>query len=407
MKKFLCYDTNDAVSGKINVDSRGMLKPNSTVPSGSAPYQQLVTDGSGNVNWEDRLAYDDSKVIVDAGNGIQYVHVSDDIGELNATDGAKLYFTIDDGSPAGNARADTLHGVGDLLGCICCYIALTDNVVVGSVVFPKRGIYLYKYESEFVSSVANLPEHANETDPLPEPVITWDGNIGEIKKLDEKLLPDTVATKSEVKAAQTTANAALAKFPLEYSDVVDTPFSAVEVPGEVTTYSRSSVKGGTFIELVISNPSDLTGSGFYKVSSDIFDFEDIYKICYKFKYSSGASGNLISVDDLEPKVNFSSDHSVFLINNDILFCGSTGTFTITINGRTESFSVAETGIYSYTCIMSSSRSFVNHIELTKKVSGFIQSGKPVLIPSSTEGSTKKFKITVDDSGTISATEVTS
>ena len=51
MKKFLCYDTNDAASGKINVDNRGMLKPNSTVPSGSAPYQQLVTDGTGNVNW--------------------------------------------------------------------------------------------------------------------------------------------------------------------------------------------------------------------------------------------------------------------------------------------------------------------------------------------------------------------
>lgn len=26
MKKFLCYDTNDAASGKIGVDSRGMLK---------------------------------------------------------------------------------------------------------------------------------------------------------------------------------------------------------------------------------------------------------------------------------------------------------------------------------------------------------------------------------------------
>ena len=58
MKKFLCYDTNDAASGKINVDNRGMLKPNSTVPStNGAPYQQLVTDGSGNTQWEDRLAY--------------------------------------------------------------------------------------------------------------------------------------------------------------------------------------------------------------------------------------------------------------------------------------------------------------------------------------------------------------
>ena len=63
MKKFLCYDTNDAASGKINVDNRGMLKPNSTVPSGSAPYQQLVTDGTGNTKWEDRLAYAETKLV--------------------------------------------------------------------------------------------------------------------------------------------------------------------------------------------------------------------------------------------------------------------------------------------------------------------------------------------------------
>jgi hypothetical protein len=33
-------------------------------------------------------------------------------------------------------------------------------------------------------------------------------------------------------------------------------------------------------------------------------------------------------------------------------------------------------------------------------------GKAMIVKSSTEGSTKRFKITVDDSGTISATEVT-
>ena len=58
MKKFLCYDTNDAASGKINVSANGVLKPNSTVPStNGASYQQLVTDGKGGVKWEDRLAY--------------------------------------------------------------------------------------------------------------------------------------------------------------------------------------------------------------------------------------------------------------------------------------------------------------------------------------------------------------
>ena len=52
-----------------------------------------------------------------------------------------------------------------------------------------------------------------------------------------------------------------------------------------------------------------------------------------------------------------------------------------------------------------SKAMTANLELTKKVSGFIQSGKPVLIPSSTEGSTKKFKITVDDSVKLTATDV--
>lgn len=33
MKKFLCYDTEAAARGEINVDSRGMLKPTSSVSS--------------------------------------------------------------------------------------------------------------------------------------------------------------------------------------------------------------------------------------------------------------------------------------------------------------------------------------------------------------------------------------
>ena len=57
MKKFLCYDTNDVANGKIDVDSRGVLKPNSTVPSGGEPYQQLVIDETGNVKWKNPPAY--------------------------------------------------------------------------------------------------------------------------------------------------------------------------------------------------------------------------------------------------------------------------------------------------------------------------------------------------------------
>ena len=66
MKKFLCYDTNDAASGKINVSTNGVLRPNSTVPStNGASCQQLVTDDDGNTKWEDRLAYDNRTMLVE------------------------------------------------------------------------------------------------------------------------------------------------------------------------------------------------------------------------------------------------------------------------------------------------------------------------------------------------------
>ena len=66
MKKFLCYDTNDAASGKVNVSANGVLRPNSTVPStNGTAYQQLVTGGDGSVKWDDRLAYETDPVMTE------------------------------------------------------------------------------------------------------------------------------------------------------------------------------------------------------------------------------------------------------------------------------------------------------------------------------------------------------
>ena len=106
MKKFLCYDTNDAASGKINVDSRGMLKPNSTVPSGGTPYQQLVTDSTGTAKWEDRLAYVEQsfeKITYDSyeettfnnGNGTYEGQFPVNISSSECPDGTKLKVSLD------------------------------------------------------------------------------------------------------------------------------------------------------------------------------------------------------------------------------------------------------------------------------------------------------------------------
>lgn len=59
MKKFLCYDTEQAARGEINVDSRGMLKPvdselNEIIllssTSGSSKKFKITVDDSGAIS---------------------------------------------------------------------------------------------------------------------------------------------------------------------------------------------------------------------------------------------------------------------------------------------------------------------------------------------------------------------
>ena len=181
MKKFLCYDTNDAASGKIGVDNRGMLKPNSTVPSGSAPYKQLVTDGEGNAKWEDRLAYEKSRVVVDAGADISLVKVADEVPSLViAGKPATIYFDQGNFDGVVSQFGNTLLGVIQN-GTPMVLIALTDNCEIGSGVLPEKGVYFY-----------NDPEsHVNRCVIDGTLEFTWDGSFYAPKQIDEKFIPKT------------------------------------------------------------------------------------------------------------------------------------------------------------------------------------------------------------------------
>ena len=185
MKKFLCYDTNDAVSGKINVDSRGMLKPNATVPStNGTPYQQLVTDGSGNTQWEDRLAYDDSKVIVDFGGGDRLVKVADEVPSWATVDSPMKILVSNgmNGTITPEDYTDLGNGSFMVTENLVVFIA-TDNFEVSGSVVPEKGVYFFSDGSDvYATGIASADSDT--------PEITWDGNVGEIKKLDEKFLPE-------------------------------------------------------------------------------------------------------------------------------------------------------------------------------------------------------------------------
>ena len=186
MRKFLCYDTNDAASGKISVNSNGVLSPNATVPStNGAANQQLVTDGDGNVKWKDRLAYDDSRVVVDFGSGIQMVKVSDEVPSWVSLD-ASIKHWASNGMKDTFSPEDFVSIDNESFLAVNVAFIMADNVEFNGHVFPEKGVYFalinsVDYASGYVSGIASADSDT--------PEITWDGNIDVIKKLDKKYIP--------------------------------------------------------------------------------------------------------------------------------------------------------------------------------------------------------------------------
>lgn len=185
MKKFLCYDTNDAVSGKINVSTNGMLKANSTVPplpNGSASYQQLVTDGSGEAKWEERLAYEENKLVVAVADDYGFVKVSDDIPSW-ASINVPIKVWLSSGGNFTESSEDYADlGNGSFAAVEFVIFITTDNVEVNGIVFQKKGMYFAKKSEVYVSGIASADSDT--------PEITWDGSFREVKKIDEKFLPE-------------------------------------------------------------------------------------------------------------------------------------------------------------------------------------------------------------------------
>ena len=160
-----------------------MLKPNATVPSSSSePYKSLVTDGEGGVKWEDRLAYSDSRVVVNDGAGGQYVKVADEVPSW-ATLGAPIKYWSSDGDNGTLISEDYLDlGNGSFLAGDYAFIIATDNVKFDNLVFPEKGVYFL-----FLQNVVYTTGLASVDSNTPE--IVWGGNIGTLKTIDPKYIP--------------------------------------------------------------------------------------------------------------------------------------------------------------------------------------------------------------------------
>lgn len=150
-------------------------------------YQYLVTDGTGNTKWEDRLAYEGSRLVVDFGNGVQLVKVADEVPSW-ASGNVAVKCWVSKNAQTFTVQPEQFEFLdnGSFFAGFVSFIT-TDNSEAEGVVFPKKGVY-------FASSIPGL-EGASVTGiasaDSDTPEITWDGSLYTIKQIDEKFIPST------------------------------------------------------------------------------------------------------------------------------------------------------------------------------------------------------------------------
>lgn len=184
------------LSDTLGVDENGKLGVN-----GGEPYKSLVTDGTGGVKWEDRLAYEGSRLVVDLGRKGPFVKVADKAPSWMSVD-APTNVWISKGQREHIITVSQDDNVGYDNGSFrifyMVFVITEDNTIIridendeGRYEFPKKGVYFGTDVSEYISGIASADSDT--------PEITWDGSLETIKKIDEKFLPEcpvfTVQTK--------------------------------------------------------------------------------------------------------------------------------------------------------------------------------------------------------------------
>ena len=168
------------LSDTLGVDENGKLGVN-----GGEPYKSLVTDGDGNVKWEDRLAYEGNRLVVDMNSNSRWVRVFDEVPAFVFDDVEFIKIWRSNGEII--SQTMLAHFSDEILvaedGVV---ITLSDNAVMTgtTITFPKKGVYFASNNGVYVTGIAGVDGVAPDT-----PEITWDGNIETIKTIDPKYIP--------------------------------------------------------------------------------------------------------------------------------------------------------------------------------------------------------------------------
>ena len=164
------------LSDTLGVDENGKLGVN-----GGEPFKSLVTDGDGGVKWEDRLAYESSRLVVDFGDGIRFVKVADEVPSWASVDASIKVWNNSGDDPTVSPEnfidlGNGSFGVGEYV-----FFITTDNLEFNGLVLPEKGVYFISADVTYTAGIASADSDT--------PEITWDGSLGTLKTIDPKYIP--------------------------------------------------------------------------------------------------------------------------------------------------------------------------------------------------------------------------
>lgn len=396
------------------------------LPTGEAPYQQLVTDGDGNAKWEDRLCYETEPVLTEIvpEETVAFSEMTGLMAALWPSTFNPVYGSI-----------YTVKIDGNAYNCACIRLGDGDGVpVLGNLSLAELGedtgepfLMLYQRPWVFVSA-----------DSASEHTLSIFQEQTSISKIDKKYLPESAFTDAIWECIENR--------PIDGPEVVD-----YELQEEVTlrsiggsNYANTSIAidftpgygyqvDGTikFLSLASRVTTTLNVNGFYVAdfvgSLNLGDFYDNYwrKFARIDLYGAEAKGyprklsfSSAIKDTWTITINLKFSQKVKCLDEkfipstiqrngkDLKIKNQSGDQLSIIIDNNGVAQVAEPNSgYEFSTTIPCVDIKDNGQRLCV-VDGQWVPSFDLILPSSSEGSAKKFKITVDDSGVISATEVT-
>ena len=281
---------------------------------------------------------------------------------------------------------------GTVYECTCVYVEAT--YVIGNLSIISAGS---DTGEPFVMGIINGSAIIIYTaDTSASHTFSISGIVPEIVKIDEKYLPEDIATKLEVEVAQTTANNAQTTAN-NAQTAVDNAQTTINNTYNMTNSNKEVLYSafGSAVTFMFDkqtsgrNTFKFNAFNYYKISDFNPAPEDV--ISFKGTRESGDELSKITIG------NNCVEYGFFIV------VASAGACSIPITETaTGKFTAPSAGLYArYT--VNNSRHTAGTGEFTLRGSTGSLSITGLLLKSSTDGSTKKFRITVDDSGAPTVT----